>query len=84
VHIALKNSLRYVPFGGWSLQLARFLFLRRKWELDESFMTAMLRLIAGEPSETYQLVIFPVSWVAESHDSLCVARPPRLTCRHLP
>ena len=66
VHIALKASLKGVPFGGWSLQLARFIFLRRKWELDEASLTRMLQLVAAEPTEPYSLLFFPVRTVRVS------------------
>ena len=59
VRIALKASLRMVPFGGYAMQLGRFLFLHRKYEIDAPYIGPMLRVMAGEPTEYYSFLIFP-------------------------
>lgn len=42
-----------------SMQFARFMFLRRRWDADAAYMDAMCRLIAADAAEPYGLLIFP-------------------------
>jgi 1-acyl-sn-glycerol-3-phosphate acyltransferase len=46
LHIVLKAGLRNLPYVGWVVQLARHVFLERRWEADAAHLTGMLQYIA--------------------------------------
>ena len=56
--ISLKYPLRHVPGGGWAMQAASFLFLKRTWEEDKSRIEDILnhfkKWLCGP-----QLLLFP-------------------------
>lgn len=54
--VVLKAAIRGYPIMGWACMMARYIFLKRKWEDDEHHLKAMLRLLG---SESYSLLIFP-------------------------
>ncbi|XP_075451558.1 lysocardiolipin acyltransferase 1 isoform X2 [Ascaphus truei] len=56
--ICLKSSLKAVPGFGWAMQIAAFIFIRRKWEEDKSHFEAMLDYFC-DIKEPLQLLIFP-------------------------
>lgn len=56
--ICLKSSLKAVPGFGWAMQVAAFIFIRRKWEEDKSHFEAMLDYFC-DIKEPLQLLIFP-------------------------
>ncbi|XP_053315799.1 lysocardiolipin acyltransferase 1 [Spea bombifrons] len=56
--ICLKSSLKSVPGFGWAMQVAAFIFIRRKWEEDKSHFEAMLDYFC-DIKEPLQLLIFP-------------------------
>ena len=45
-------------FSGWTMQMSRFLYLSRRWILDEPRIRRMLQLLATT-SKPFQLVLFP-------------------------
>uniref|UniRef100_A0A6B2FXB5 Lysocardiolipin acyltransferase 1 (Trinotate prediction) n=1 Tax=Myxobolus squamalis TaxID=59785 RepID=A0A6B2FXB5_MYXSQ len=55
--IALKNSLRSVPFFGWACQLGCYLFLRRDWEKDKIKLNKYLQYFKSLQWDQ-QLLIF--------------------------
>ncbi|CAH2255953.1 lysocardiolipin acyltransferase 1, partial [Pelobates cultripes] len=56
--ICLKSSLKAVPGFGWAMQVAAFIFIRRKWEEDKNHFEAMLDYFC-DINEPLQLLIFP-------------------------
>ena len=56
--VILKNDLKLVPGVGWAMQLNNFIFLRRKWDVDEGILTKMLTY-AGSVGKPTQLLLFP-------------------------
>ncbi|XP_063775005.1 lysocardiolipin acyltransferase 1 [Pseudophryne corroboree] len=56
--ICLKSSLKAVPGFGWAMQVAAFIFIRRKWEEDKSHFEAMLDYFC-DINEPLQLLFFP-------------------------
>ncbi|XP_051471292.1 lysocardiolipin acyltransferase 1 isoform X6 [Apus apus] len=56
--ICLKSSLKSIPGFGWAMQVAAFVFIRRKWENDKSHFEKMLDYFC-DIKEPLQLLIFP-------------------------
>ncbi|KAM4693187.1 lysocardiolipin acyltransferase 1 isoform 1-T2 [Discoglossus pictus] len=56
--ICLKSSLKAVPGFGWAMQVAAFIFIRRKWEEDKNHFEHMLDYFC-DIKEPLQLLIFP-------------------------
>lgn len=56
--ICLKSSLKSVPGFGWAMQVASFIFIRRKWEEDRSHFESMLDYFC-DIKEPLQLLFFP-------------------------
>ena len=58
VKIIMKRSLRQVPIFGWSMRCFDFVFLNRKWEMDQAHFTKKLSgfVDSGAP---FCLLIFP-------------------------
>ena len=56
--ICLKNELRHIPGLGWAMQGAKFLFLKRKWNIDRD---RIIELLTNFQSACYapQLLLFP-------------------------
>uniref|UniRef100_A0A9J8CYJ7 Lysocardiolipin acyltransferase 1 n=1 Tax=Cyprinus carpio carpio TaxID=630221 RepID=A0A9J8CYJ7_CYPCA len=56
--ICLKAALKAVPGFGWAMQVASFIFIRRRWEEDRSHMANMLQYFC-HIKEPLQLLLFP-------------------------
>ncbi|XP_007896497.1 lysocardiolipin acyltransferase 1 [Callorhinchus milii] len=56
--ICLKDTLKSLPGFGWAMQVAAFIFIRRKWEEDRTHLEAMLRYFC-EIKQPLQLLMFP-------------------------
>ncbi|XP_030855063.1 lysocardiolipin acyltransferase 1 [Strongylocentrotus purpuratus] len=56
--IILKNELKFVPGPGWAMQIASYVFLRRRWEQDKAWMTMMLDYFC-DIQYNVQYLIFP-------------------------
>jgi len=66
LHIVLKNEIKWLPLLGWATQLARYVFLHRKWEADEAYLHAMMTHIASptaagahQGAAPYVVLLFP-------------------------
>lgn len=60
--IVLKEPLKHVPGAGWAMQAASYIFLRRKWEDDKSYITDILNYLS-EINHKSQVFIFFVNSV---------------------
>lgn len=58
VKIIMKRSLRQIPIFGWSMRCFDFVFLNRKWEMDQVHFTKKLRGFV-ESEAPFCLLIFP-------------------------
>ena len=56
--IVLKSSISSIPFFGWSMDLAMFIFLHRKWSDDEQNITDIINFY-HDSSIPVQLLLFP-------------------------
>ncbi|CAD5116894.1 DgyrCDS5738 [Dimorphilus gyrociliatus] len=56
--IVLKQPLKYVPGAGWAMQAASYIFLKRKWEDDKSYITDILNYLS-QINHKSQILIFP-------------------------
>ncbi|XP_077868578.1 1-acyl-sn-glycerol-3-phosphate acyltransferase gamma-like [Saccoglossus kowalevskii] len=51
-----KNSLKYVPFIGWSWILLEMIFLRRDWNRDKPYLIEQLKVLAEYPLHCWTLL----------------------------
>jgi len=71
--IILKASLKKVPIFGWGMQTFQFLFLQRKWDVDEKHMNDMVRFYCSHQLP-FHLLVFPEgtdlspAMLAKSHE----------------
>ncbi|XP_001627790.2 lysocardiolipin acyltransferase 1 [Nematostella vectensis] len=56
--IILKDDLKNVPGPGWAMQNSMYIFLRRRWEHDQGYLSSVLQYFK-EASYPLQLLIFP-------------------------
>ena len=42
IKIVLKDGLKKVPGPGWAMQAALFIFIKRKWDLDQEIFNKFL------------------------------------------
>ncbi|KAL9952463.1 hypothetical protein ACROYT_G039725 [Oculina patagonica] len=56
--IMMKNELKYLPGPGWAMQNALYIFLKRRWETDESYLNSLLSYFVNSP-DNLQLLMFP-------------------------
>ncbi|XP_071832775.1 lysocardiolipin acyltransferase 1-like isoform X2 [Apostichopus japonicus] len=56
--IILKRSLKWVPGFGWAMQIAMYVFLARKWEVDQPWIKMMLDYFQQLKYKA-QILIFP-------------------------
>ncbi|XP_067881533.1 lysocardiolipin acyltransferase 1-like [Heterodontus francisci] len=56
--ICLKSSLKSIPGFGWAMQVAAFIFVRRKWEEDQENLSLMLDYLC-DIKQPLQLLMFP-------------------------
>ncbi|KAL0969664.1 hypothetical protein UPYG_G00230460 [Umbra pygmaea] len=56
--ICLKAALKAVPGFGWAMQVACFIFIKRRWEEDRRHMENMLEYFC-DIREPVQLLLFP-------------------------
>lgn len=56
--IIMKHELKHVPGPGWAMQNALYIFLRRRWEQDESYLDTVLSYFV-ESGDCLQLLLFP-------------------------
>ncbi|KAL7676947.1 hypothetical protein ACOME3_003197 [Neoechinorhynchus agilis] len=54
----LKGTVRFVPFLGWCMQFATYIFLRRKWDADEPFLRNRFQLYARSKRNVW-ILIYP-------------------------
>ncbi|TRY78941.1 hypothetical protein TCAL_05003 [Tigriopus californicus] len=57
--LVLKQEVKQIPGVGWTMQMARFLYITRKWQTDEIKMGQMLDHLSAHSSAPFQLVLFP-------------------------
>lgn len=56
--IIMKHELKHIPGPGWAMQNALYIFLRRCWEQDESYLNRVLSYYVSSP-DNFQLLLFP-------------------------
>lgn len=56
--IILKKELKFIPGAGWAMQVANYIFLERKWNLDKDVLTKALDYIRND-KRSVMLLIFP-------------------------
>ncbi|KAK5608802.1 Lysocardiolipin acyltransferase 1 [Crenichthys baileyi] len=56
--ICLKAALKAVPGFGWAMQVACFVFIQRRWEMDKKHLENMLDYFC-DIREPLQLLLFP-------------------------
>ncbi|XP_071478498.1 lysocardiolipin acyltransferase 1-like [Diadema antillarum] len=56
--IILKNDLRHIPGVGWAMQIACYIFLKRKWDQDKAWLTMLLDYFC-DTQYTAQYFMFP-------------------------
>lgn len=56
--IIMKHELKHIPGPGWAMQNALYIFLRRRWEEDESYLDRVLSYFVTSP-DGLQLLLFP-------------------------
>ncbi|KJE91863.1 lysocardiolipin acyltransferase [Capsaspora owczarzaki ATCC 30864] len=56
--ILLKAPLKHIPLAGPAMQMFNFVFLDRRWDKDEAYLTDMLRHFLRQQLK-YQILIFP-------------------------
>ena len=56
--LVLKDDVKRIPGVGWTMQLARFVYISRDWKRDESRMGLMVDHLASA-AEPFQLLLFP-------------------------
>uniref|UniRef100_A0A1A8H7P9 Lysocardiolipin acyltransferase 1 n=2 Tax=Nothobranchius korthausae TaxID=1143690 RepID=A0A1A8H7P9_9TELE len=56
--ICLKAALKIVPGFGWAMQVACFVFIQRRWEVDKKHLANMLDYFC-DIREPLQLLLFP-------------------------
>ncbi|XP_076442043.1 lysocardiolipin acyltransferase 1-like [Babylonia areolata] len=56
--ISLKKPLKSIPGPGWAMQCAGFLFLKREWKIDQSWITQALKYFAQTGTQP-QFLLFP-------------------------
>ncbi|XP_069118487.1 lysocardiolipin acyltransferase 1-like [Argopecten irradians] len=56
--ISLKKSLKNVPGPGWAMQSAGYIFLHRKWEIDQRIMTRCISYF-HKVKHKPQVLLFP-------------------------
>lgn len=56
--IILKHELKHVPGPGWAMQVAGYIFLKRKWEEDKVWLSMMLDYYCDIQYRA-QFLIFP-------------------------
>ncbi|KAJ3387167.1 hypothetical protein HDU84_001017 [Entophlyctis sp. JEL0112] len=59
IKIALLDYLKHVPFAGWTLYFAGFIFLKQNWAHDEQVIRANLGQVPFRPDEPLLLIVFP-------------------------
>lgn len=56
--ISLKSSLKCIPGAGWAMSCNSYIFLNRKYELDQRIMETMLKYYK-DTKLNYQLLFYP-------------------------
>lgn len=56
--IIMKHELKLIPGPGWAMQNAMFIFLKRRWEQDEGYLTRLLDYFI-DIKYPLQLFLFP-------------------------
>ncbi|XP_054758615.2 lysocardiolipin acyltransferase 1-like isoform X1 [Lytechinus pictus] len=56
--IILKNELKHLPGPGWAMQIASYIFLKRRWEQDKESLAMMLDYFC-DMRYNAQYLIFP-------------------------
>ncbi|XP_077863859.1 lysocardiolipin acyltransferase 1-like [Saccoglossus kowalevskii] len=56
--IMLKNELKHAPGGGWAMQVAAFIFVHRRWELDKAILSDVVDYFSALRHPT-QILMFP-------------------------
>ncbi|XP_050435656.1 lysocardiolipin acyltransferase 1-like isoform X2 [Adelges cooleyi] len=56
--MVLKSAIRHVPFAGWVMQMSGFLYIRRRWDHDQSSMADQLEYFKNV-NDTNQILLFP-------------------------
>ncbi|KAH7915340.1 acyltransferase-domain-containing protein [Hygrophoropsis aurantiaca] len=62
VFIVLKNTLKWVPIGGWGMQFYRFIFLARSWASDRLELSTKLSKLARQAEEEdkpFTFILYP-------------------------
>ncbi|RKP08664.1 acyltransferase-domain-containing protein [Thamnocephalis sphaerospora] len=59
--ILLKDAVKHLPLFGWGMQFFDFVFLRRRWEVDQERIAERLRLVSQgwEREDPLTLLLFP-------------------------
>lgn len=52
--MVLKSAIRHVPFAGWVMQLAGYLYIQRRWDHDQSLMSKQLKYFS-DLNDTHQV-----------------------------
>ncbi|KAL9952462.1 hypothetical protein ACROYT_G039724 [Oculina patagonica] len=56
--IIMKYELKHLPGPGWAMQNSLYIFLKRRWETDESYLNSVLSYFVNS-SDCLQLLLFP-------------------------
>ncbi|KAJ3316583.1 hypothetical protein HDU76_001697 [Blyttiomyces sp. JEL0837] len=59
IKIILKDSLKWIPVVGWGMQCFDFIFLARKWSVDEPRLKTSLSSTILEDPNPIWLLVFP-------------------------
>lgn len=57
--ITQKMDMAWIPLLGWCIQIARTLFLKRRWEEDQEHLKQYMRYLTSDVDEQTSLLIFP-------------------------
>jgi len=60
--LVLKDEIKAIPGVGWTMQMARFAYICRKWEKDEKRFNEILTYLGNHSLSTgspYQMILFP-------------------------
>ncbi|XP_041468835.1 lysocardiolipin acyltransferase 1-like isoform X2 [Lytechinus variegatus] len=75
--IILKNELKHLPGPGWAMQIASYIFLKRRWEQDKEWLAMMLDYFC-DMRYNAQYLIFPEDEAVDAIYDVTVAYPDRI------
>ncbi len=68
LRIVLKDSLKGIPIFGWGMSFFEFIFLNRKWSVDEQRLNECLKTVVGiDASLPLWLLIFPEGTILDAN-----------------